>query len=179
MVVVFLFIAALNQGQAQASSVVADSSASLSLVINPDNFAKPDGKIRQLRLFLESYNSPLATFSTDFVFMADRYGVDWKLVPAIAGVESTFGKFIPQGSYNAYGWANGNFYFQSWPESIEIVTRTLKEKYIDRGASTVEKIAQIYAPPSKTWAGKVRYFMDKIENFGREPQNSPTLELSL
>lgn len=83
-------------------------------------------------------------------------------MPAIAGVESNFGKRIPTNSYNAYGWANGNYYFKSWENSIETVSKTLKTKYIDRGAIKIHQIAKIYAPPSSSWANKVKYFTNQI-----------------
>lgn len=176
-VILFVIAGITNQNHVLASSYPVESSATLN---NPLlDTEKPDKRIRQLTLFLRFYNSPLEDYAADFVTLADKYEVDWKLVPAITGVESTFGKFIPPGSYNAYGWANGNFYFESWPDSIEIVNKTLKEKYIDRGADTVGKIGPIYAPPSKTWAAKVLYFMDKIKNFGYEVKESPLYTLSL
>lgn len=137
----------------------------------------PDPNIERLRRFLASYDSPLANYAPVFVEKASRYNLDWKLIPAITGVESTFGKAIPFNSYNAYGWANGEYSFKSWGESIEVVAKTLRENYVNRGADTVEKIAPIYAPPSQTWAGKVLYFMDKIENFA--PNKTIALELSL
>lgn len=127
--------------------------------------SKTDQRIEKLRKFLDSHNSPLLPYAETLVETADRYELDWRLVPAITGVESSFGKAIPFSSYNAYGWANGAYYFQSWEDSIEIVTKALKENYLNKGADTVEKIAPIYAPPSQTWAFKVRYFMEKIENF--------------
>ncbi|MBI4999188.1 glucosaminidase domain-containing protein [Candidatus Gottesmanbacteria bacterium] len=136
-----------------------------------------DIRVEKLRKFLKFYNSLLLPYSQLFVNEADEYGLDWRLVPAITGVESTFGKQIPFNSYNAYGWVNGAYYFKSWEDSIEIVSKTLKENYIDRGADTVEKIAPIYAPPSKTWAWKVAYFMEKLENFA--PTSTLALELSL
>lgn len=138
---------------------------------------KGDVRIEKLEGFLASYNSPLAKYAFDFVKIADYYGLDWKLIPAIAGVESTFGKVIPPSSFNAYGWANGNYWFTSWKVSIEIVAKSLKSNYFNRGADTVEEIAPIYAPPSRTWAWKVRYFMEKIENFSST--NPLALELSL
>jgi hypothetical protein len=124
-----------------------------------------DARVMVLKRFLQSHNSPLAEYAEVFIATADKYHLDWRLVPAITGVESTFGKRIPYNSYNAYGWANGNYAFKSWEDSIEIVTKTLKEKYIDKGATSVAKIARIYAPPSSTWASKVRFFMRKIEPF--------------
>jgi hypothetical protein len=84
-------------------------------------------------------------------------------VPAITGVESTFGKHIPYKSYNAYGWANGERKFDSWEDSIGHVSMSLRTKYLDKGAGTINKIAKRYAPPSITWAGKVKNIMGKID----------------
>lgn len=134
---------------------------------------KQNQRALQLEAFLQKYNSPLAPYAQNFVDMADKYGIDWKLVPAITGVESTFGKHIPYNSYNAYGWANGKYSFKSWEESIEKVTKTLKEKYYNRGLDNPYKIGPVYAPPSSTWAGKVNRFMKEIEGF----QSTNKLEL--
>lgn len=122
-----------------------------------------DYRIYVLKNYFDKHNSPLAPYSREFVETADKYDLDWRLVPAITGVESTFGKNIPSNSYNAYGWANGRYSFSSWEDSIEIVSKTLKEKYIDNGAIGINDIARIYAPPSSTWAWKVKYFMNEID----------------
>lgn len=122
-----------------------------------------DFRVISLKRFLRSQDSPLSDSAEYFVKASDKYNLDWRMVPAITGVESTFGKRIPRGSYNAYGWANGAYYFNSWEDSIEIVSKTLREKYYDKGATSIYSIARRYAPPSKTWAWKVEYFMDKID----------------
>lgn len=143
--------------------------AGTSAVLKDEFLINKEGcRIGKLRNFLESYNSPFSTKATYLVEITDKYGIDWKLIPAISGVESTFGRQIPYNSYNAYGWANGTYKFNSWEESFEKVAKTLKEKYIDRGLDTPEKIGPVYAPPSKTWVGKVHYFMNKLENFETE-----------
>ena len=129
----------------------------------PDSF---DYRVFTLKNYLAKHNSPLEEYAEEFVDYADKYDLDWRLVPAIAGVESTFGKRIPLNSYNAYGWANGAYYFDSWENSIEIVSRTLREKYYDRGAENIYQIARRYAPPSSTWAGKVKFFLKKIDPIG-------------
>lgn len=154
----FLFIAAT--GNASADIGVAGSSAQIR---TEKDAALADYRVVALESFLEKYDSPLAPYSAYFIETADKYGLDWRLVPAITGVESTFGKRIPYNSYNAYGWANGAYSFNSWDESIDVVSKTLREKYIDRGATTVYQISRKYAPPSSTWAGKVKYFMRKID----------------
>jgi len=145
----------------QAQEKIAGASAMLE---KPES--EVDKRVIKLEKFLESYDSPLAEYAEVLVKTADKYGLDWRLVPAITGVESTFGKQIPAGSYNAYGWANGAFYFESWEQSIDLVSQALKEKYIDRGLDTPYKMGPVYAPPSKTWAYKVDNFINKLECFG-------------
>ena len=123
-----------------------------------------DNRTQILKDYFQQFNSPLAEYAEEFVGAADAYELDWRLLPAISGVESTYGKFIPQNSYNAYGWNNGAYAFQSWEDSIWTVTKALKEKYVNRGANTVDKIGRIYAPPSPFWAGKVKGIMAKIDS---------------
>jgi len=122
-----------------------------------------DFRVENLKNFFKKYNSPLAPYAEDFVIYADQNNLDYRLVPAITGVESTFGKHIPLDSYNAYGWANGDYSFSSWEESIEHVSKTLKAKYIDRGVVSINQIAKVYAPPSSTWGGNVIFFVKKID----------------
>jgi len=119
-----------------------------------------------LKNYLSSHNSPLAEYAGVFIAYADKYEIDWRLVPAISGVESTFGKRIPFNSYNAYGWANGKYAFTSWEDSIEVVTKALREKYYDKGTPDINSIARRYAPPSSTWAGNVKFFERKIDPLG-------------
>ena len=158
--ILILFFALLvnSAGTASAQSYVAESSATLK-----PKTAAYDYRIRVLKAYLLKHNSPLADYSEEFIKTADKYNIDWRLVPAISGVESTFGKRIPKNSFNAYGWANGKYSFNSWEHSIEVVSKTLRERYMDKGATSIGQIARIYAPPSSTWAAKVRFFMRKID----------------
>ena len=137
-----------------------DQSATLKSEVQTSGF---DYRVENLRNFLTRFNSPLANYAGNFVATADQNGLDYRLVPSISGVESTFGKQIPSNSYNAYGWANGEYGFKSWPDSINVVTSTLKNEYVDKGAASIVKIARRYAPPSSSWAGKVKYFVGKID----------------
>lgn len=157
---IFVAIAFLliNVRGAYAMINVAESSASLKHEDKKFNY-----RAHTLKNYLESHNSPLADHSEDFIEYADTYGLDWRMVPAISGVESTFGKRIPKNSYNAYGWANGEYKFSSWEDSIEHVSKTLRTKYINKGATSISKIARRYAPPSTTWGSKVKFFMNRID----------------
>jgi len=161
----FLFILGLSLFL-KGSPVLAQEKTAQSSAIMISSQEIKDTRGERLREFFQSYQSPLAPYADFIVKTADDYSLDWKLVPAIAGVESTFGKFIPYNSFNAYGWNNGDFYFENWQEGIEVVSKNLKENYIDKwGAKTVGEIGAIYAPPSPFWAGRVAYFMGEIEAF--------------
>lgn len=149
----------LNTSTICAQEVVVSASGTLRGAKAESPF---DYRVVELRRFLEKFNSPLSIYAEDFVRYADIYGVDYRLVPAITGVESTFGKRIPHLSYNAYGWANGSYKFTSWRHSISHVTMKLKYEYMNKGATTIPKIARIYAPPSTTWGRNVTSFVRKI-----------------
>lgn len=157
------FVFSFSSSPVQAQELVAGGSATL----KSTQEQKTDERVNKLQGYLAEHRSPLEPHAADMVAAADLYNLDWKLLPAITGVESTFGKHIPFNSFNAYGWNNGNFRFESWEQSINHVSRALKEKYVDRGLDTPWKIGRVYAPPSSTWASKVSFFMDQIENFGK------------
>src|SRR3989344_4010187 len=155
---ILIFLFTLTARNASAEVFVSEDSAQLKSTKTIE-----DERVVILEKYLEEKNSPLASYAKDIIEVSDHYQLDWRLIPAIAGVESGFGKHIPSNSYNAYGWGNGKYSFNSWDESIEIVGKTLKERYIDRGAVNINRIAKIYAPPSNTWASKVKYFMNEID----------------
>jgi hypothetical protein len=160
-ILLILVLFSISAGTCKASSTEAGVSAMPKFKATSE--PEFDYRVYTLRKFLSKYDSPLTPYSADFIAQADFYGIDYRMVPAITGVESTFGKHIPGKSYNAYGWANGKYSFTSWPNSIQVVSQTLKAKYIDKGAVSISKIAKIYAPPSTTWGTKVQHFVSKID----------------
>jgi len=136
-----------------------------------------DARAQKVKLFFEKYNAPLADHSDYIVEMADKYGLDWKLVSAIGYCEGNGGKKIPENSYNTWGWAasekdlaekSGNYRLGSWESAIETVTRGLKKGYIDKGLVTPEEIMAKYAPPSVDkggpWAKCVNQYLTEIDN---------------
>jgi hypothetical protein len=120
-------------------------------------------QLQKIELFFRvtRNNAPLADYAEKFVEVANKYGLDYRLLPAIATVESNGGKSNFR-SYNAWGW--GNKGFTSFEEGIEVVGRGLKTGYIDKGRDTVDEIAPVYCPPNyKNWARSVNQFMMEIE----------------
>lgn len=130
---------------------------------------KLDNKAQILSAYFAKHNSPLETSAQDFIDAANQYNLDWKLVAAISGVESTFGKHIP-GGYNGWGWGvygTQAIYFESWREAIFTISKGLRENYINKGYTEPYSMNRIYAA-SPFWGGKVTYFMNQIDKFAAE-----------
>jgi len=123
-----------------------------------------DYRIEKLRNFLVKYRSPLLYHAESIVKLADENEIPWTLIVAIAGVESTFCRSIPKNSYNCWGWNNGKYSFDNYPAAIEIISKKMRLNYYNRGLTLLEDIGRVYAPPTPSWAAKVRYFMNNIEN---------------
>jgi hypothetical protein len=130
--------------------------------------AEEDYRVKVLKAYFAKYDSPLVPFAKDFVTEADRYNLDWKLVAAISGTESTFGKAIPFESYNGWGWGvygDNVIRFSSWSEGIHTISEGLRTKYMDEwGAKDIYEIGHIYAS-SPVWAQHVEFYMNSIQRF--------------
>ena len=126
-----------------------------------------DARVELVRQYLERYNSPLVDHSSFIVEKADEYGIDFKLIPAIAQQESNLCKVIPPNTYNCWGWgihSKGTLGFKSYQEAIETVTAGLKKEYIDKGYNTPEEIMSKYTPLSNgSWALGVNQFIKGME----------------
>lgn len=135
-----------------------------------------------LQKFLESNGSPLAPQAEFFVREADEHQLDWKLVAAIAGAESTFGKHIPPGSFNAWGWgiptgSKSGIGFTGWEQGIATVSEGLEKKYYGRGAKTIYDVGWIYAANGISWGNHVLFFMNQIKRFS--PESPDLLDVTI
>lgn len=131
--------------------------------------SKFDSRAEILRDYLAEKNSPLQYQAQDFVDAADKYNLDWRLVASIAGVESTFGRFIP-GGFNAWGWGvygDQALGFSSWRDGIFTVSEGLRKGYFDKGLTDPYLINRAYAA-SPVWGYKVNYFLTDLEKFQRD-----------
>ncbi|MCA9302233.1 glucosaminidase domain-containing protein [Candidatus Nomurabacteria bacterium] len=127
-----------------------------------------DIKRQNLQEFFAKYNSPLIDYVEVFIEVSEEYNMDYRLIPSIAGVESTFCKNIIPGSYNCYGWGiyGSNIRkFTSYEDGIRTVSKGLYEGYISKGADTPDKIEPIYTPSSNGhWKSGVKYFMNQMDS---------------
>jgi hypothetical protein len=142
--------------------------------IREARFFTLDPRVLAMSKFLSDYHSPMAPYAEIFIIEADRYGLDWRLVASISGVESAFGNLLPQGSHNAWGWRGikkndaGWSIFDDWEESITHVTERLALGY---GTDlTPFDIQDTYCPPCgetglDLWAHGVTRFMNELEYY--------------
>ena len=134
-----------------------------------------DTRTEALSEYLLRRNAPFATHAGLIVSQADKYNLDWRLLVAISGVESTFGQRYPQGSFNAWGWGiygDNRHGFSSWEDAITTISKELRVRYMDRwGAKDVYQIGNSYAA-SPTWAARVISFMNTISDFEKEYQSA-------
>lgn len=125
-------------------------------------------KVQALQEFFKRYHSPLAGSEQDFIDAAYVYGLDWRLLPAIAGDESTFETAGNVTDHNPFGYMcpGKPCYFNSYSEAIWATAKTIGTKswYADfRASGQIEKLAEVYnqAKPQE-WTQNVEFFMNKL-----------------
>jgi hypothetical protein len=124
--------------------------------------------IRKLESYFAKNESPLYPYARLIVEQAQLYGVDYRLVPAIAMNESTLCKNIHEDSYNCWGWGiYGDIVtrFESYEDAIRTITRGIREQYYDRGMSSPSAIMRAYTPssPDGVWAKKIEWTYRQID----------------
>ena len=140
---------------------------SLVLLTNASEAIAVDHDVRPLamRVVFEKYNSPMMGYEVELITIAEKYGLDWTLLAAIAGTESSFGKRMPADCLNPYGWGiygSNKLCFKSFPEAAEAVAKGLSTRY---NTSSLESIGRTYNKVSTDgWISHTRLFMDKIKN---------------
>lgn len=132
--------------------------------------SKGDARAVIIKKFFIEQNAPLAVYADKFVEVADKYNLDYRLLPAISMQESNGGKKIPNDSYNPFGYGiygSQILKFGSFDQAIETVGAGLRKNYLDLGLKTPYQIMTKYTPPSLakggTWAIGVSSFMEELQ----------------
>lgn len=98
--------------------------------------------------YLKAHGSPLAGLGETILDAGWRYNVDPRLLVAIAGAETGFGR-IECTDFNAWNWfwfEWCNSPFESSKQAIDEVARGLRMYYLDGGWTDVDAIADRYCP---------------------------------
>ena len=146
-----LVLAAMIVAVAASVAVPAASAAEPEPVPAPSGngapAATPLPSAAQIDAYLSSKASPMTGQGAAFVASGGRWQLDPRLLVAIAGAESSFGK-ITCAPFNAWGWGcpNGPYDFDSWADGIDTVAEGLRTNYLSEGRTTVALINLKYAP---------------------------------
>jgi hypothetical protein len=139
---------------------VANSSSAVSI-------ENKDGRVKNLDDFFRSYSSPLEGHAAAIVSEADKYKIDYRLLPAIAMQESTLCKNEIKNSFNCWGFGiyKGKVTrFDSYDEGIAVITKTMAQKYVQQGYVTIEDIVRKYTPSDTgKWEFVVNLIMDRLK----------------
>lgn len=73
----------------------------------PETDYKKDPRFAILRSFFSKADCPARHYAEVFLAAADRYNLDWRLLPSISYVESTGGKSAKNN--NLFGWGTASF----------------------------------------------------------------------
>lgn len=141
----------------QSSSNSSNNSSSSSESVNWQS--DKDSFVSQWSGRIDAYlaGSPLAGYGSTFAAAAWDYGIDPRLSPAIAAVESSKGLYCAY-PHNAWGW--GNVSWNSWGTAIYAHTAGLASGY---GGYLTYAMAQKYCPPnSSAWYSSVAANMAMI-----------------
>lgn len=138
-------------------------------IVSSESIGSSDARAKIVENFFAGYKAPLADFADEFISVADKYQLDFRLLPAIAMQESNGGKKQINNSNNPFGYGiYGSLVvkFPSFAEAIERVGRALREDYLDKGLTNPAQIMTKYTPPSLakggSWAIGVSSFMEEL-----------------
>ncbi len=125
-----------------------------------------DARVGKVLAFLAAYNSPLSDYATAIVMDADKYDIDYRLLPAIAAQESgdcTKGHSVEWKNCWGFGiYTKHITTFASYEEAIDTVSRYFANKKL-RGVDTLTEIGAIYNPnDTNGWKAKVNIFMSEM-----------------
>ena len=165
---------ATSQTDSKYSLSVISGGTALDQIKSRTKYYIKDPRVLAMSEFLSDYNSPMQPFAQTIIDEADKYGLDWRLVVSISGVESAFGNLIPAGTNNGWGWRginkneDGWSVFPSWEESIAHVTERISIGY-GRDLTPFDMEATYCPPcgrnPAHAWANGVTRYMNELDYY--------------
>jgi len=133
--------------------------------------ASMDGRAAALSKYLRDQGSPLTQYSELIVRQADIYKLDWRLVPAISGIESRFCRITPVDTNNCWGWRGGPGgswqKFEDYGVGVKVITERLALGYgVELSPYEIEPA---YCPPcaasGHSWAHAVTQYMGEMSRY--------------
>ena len=126
--------------------------------VSPRHEYRTDSRLAPLRLFFGKLECPAAQYAEDFLAVADEFALDWRLLPSLAFVETTGGKW--SSNNNLFGWDSGRAQFTSPSAGIYAVGWQLGKSVLYR-SKDLDEILATYNP-RREYAEKVKSVMQRI-----------------
>lgn len=124
---------------ALAATVTGPAELSAKVCANYEN----DPRLERLRAFFEGYRCPAAEHAEHFLLAADVHGLDWRLLPSIAFVETGAGK-TARGN-NLFGWDSGRQQFETPVQAVHWVAWRLATSKLYSG-KMLRSLLRVYNP---------------------------------
>lgn len=105
---------------------------------------------------------PLEGYGKKMVEVADKYGLDWRLLPAISIRESSGGLHMCKN--NPFGWGSCKITFNSLDEAIETVSYKLANLPVYKDKTTERKLYYYNGTVLPTYPAEVISIMNKFGN---------------
>ncbi len=124
-------------------------------------------KADAINSYFKERSMPLNGTGMTFVLVAEKYGLDWRLLPAIGIRESSGGKAAC--GYNPFGWGSCKLSnFSSYEQAIEALGKNLgggnpKTARYYAGNTTKEKLHYYNGTVLPSYPDEVLAIMKKIE----------------
>lgn len=125
-----------------------------------DSKHNSDPRVERLTYFLAANRCPVKHLAPDFVSAADRYQLDWRLLPSIAIVETGCGR--QQKRNNLFGWASARKGFESLRAGIYAVAERLANSKLYRNKE-LDALLRTYNRHAG-YGKKVKRFMLVVES---------------
>jgi hypothetical protein len=125
--------------------------------------AEFNARVAAAENILNRYGSPMAGYGNIIVQKADECGGDYKILLAIAGNESGFGK-IPYKLYNPYGYLDG-IQYSGWEESLSYLSCVISQRFIDPCGGDIVCIESKYGGSDtahEKWIWNINFFIKQI-----------------
>jgi hypothetical protein len=119
--------------------------------------------IVSVEALFDAYNSPMAGLGETIVRRADECGGDYKLLVAIAGNESGFGR-IPYKLYNPFGYLDGVQY-SSWYEAVNYLSCKISVQHLAPCNNDVACVVVRYGGSDtdrEKWIRNIQWFMNQL-----------------
>jgi len=120
-----------------------------------------DGRVLRLASFFDKYQCPHPHYIRDYLHAADKYALDYRLLPAISVRESTCGQHTPSVT-NHWGWDSARRGFKSVPEGIAYIAKRLAMGPAYENKPIIRKL-EVYNP-QPFYAREVQKLMREIDS---------------